>query len=295
MGSDAHVIVVARNAPDLLQTARRRLDELERHWSRFRADSEINKLNAAAGRPSAVSPDTLVLVVRAVRGWRASGGLFDPTVHAAMLAHGYDRDLALVRSSTQGQVSARRPSRAPGCGGVEIDLAASTVCLPTGVGLDPGGLGKGLAADLVSGELRQAGARGVLLNVGGDIRVRGVAPDPEGWPITVEHPWRVGAELFRAAVRVGAVVTSSTLRRRWMSAEGEVHHVLDPRTGLPTRGRIVAATVFAASAWRAEVLAKTVLVADDIAAAHTSDAEVCAVTADGQRLASPGLRGWAGS
>lgn len=292
MGSSAHLIVLASRPRDLLRMARSRLRRLERRWSRFRADSEISRLNAAGGRAIAVSPDTLVLIARAVRGWRASAGLFDPTVHEAMLAHGYDRDFALVRSPAPARAPIRSPRAAPGCGGIDIDLAASTVRLPTGVTVDPGGLGKGLAADFVSGELRRAGAAGVLVNVGGDIRVRGAAPAPEGWPVAVGHPWWSGVELFRAAVGRGAVVTSSTLRRRWVSAAGEVHHVLDPRTGRPARGRIVAATVFAGSAWRAEVLTKGVLVAGDITAVQELGAEVVAVTADGRRLVSPGLREW---
>jgi thiamine biosynthesis lipoprotein len=133
------------------------------------------------------------------------------------------------------------------------------------VSIDPGGIGKGLAADIVAGELLDRGALSVCVSVGGDVRA---AHRPDG-----AHAWRIGLadpsdsrRLFGvASLASGAVVTSSTLTRRWPLGDEVVHHVIDPRTGAPMRSDLVAATVVAGEAWWAEVLAKWVLAAGETA------------------------------
>jgi FAD:protein FMN transferase len=257
MGTVAHVIVVADRARGLLEAARARLIDLDHRWSRFRPTSEVSRLTAAAGRPVQVSADTLFLVQRAVEGWHRTGGLFDPTVHAAMVALGYDRDLALVQAGPGRPVRPTGP--APGCAGIEVDPVVPAVRLPAGTGFDPGGIGKGLAADLVCAELLADGADGCLVNVGGDLRARGSGPTDDGWVVTVPDPSGEDRELLRAAIDDAGVATSSRLTRRWVAGGREMHHLLDPATGAPVHGDVVAATVVAAEGWLAEVLSKALV------------------------------------
>jgi FAD:protein FMN transferase len=290
MGSTAQVLVVGPHAERLVEVARERLAELENRWSRFRPDSEISRLNNAAGAALTVSADTVLLVSRAVLGWRRTAGRFDPTVHAAMIANGYDRDFALVAAADRvaGPVD---PLPAPGCASIHVDLAGSRVRLPAGVAIDPGGIGKGLAADLVATELRRAGATSVLVNVGGDLRAAGAPPDSEGWPVSVADPVAPEQELLRVAMPAGAVASSSTVERRWRSGESHRHHVIDPRTGTPTDTPVIAATVFAATAWWAEVLTKAILVGGDTDLSELPDGvEAIAVTAAGTRHVTAGVK-----
>jgi FAD:protein FMN transferase len=265
MGGTGHVLVLGRDAVRLLAYARGRLDALERAWSRFLPGSDVSRLNAAGGRAVGVGPDTVALLRTARRYWQLTDGQFDPTVHAAMLAHGYDRDLAAVRAAGAPAPAAARP--APGCAGLEVD-AAGRARLPAGVGFDPGGIGKGLAADLVAAELLARGAAGALVNVGGDLRAAGRAPGPYGWVVTVPDPYDAGRERARLALDDAGVATSSTLRRRWTAGGREVHHVLDPATGRPTGEELVAVTVVAGSAAWAEAVTKAVLVSGDAGAAR---------------------------
>src|SRR5690349_15379559 len=100
MGSDAHVLVTAvddATAGALVEQAVKRIDELERRWSRFIATSEVSRLNAAPGRPSIVSRDTLVLFRRALDAWSLTHGAYDPTVGAAVYALGYTETFERVR------------------------------------------------------------------------------------------------------------------------------------------------------------------------------------------------------
>ena len=136
MGSDAHVVIVGD--PVLLDVARRRVDDLEQRWSRFLPDSEISRLNRGRGAPLRVSRETIELVRRAVDGWQRTGGRFDPTVLGDLVRAGYDRPFEAVVVKPGVGVSALRRD----CGGIRLDVDASTVQLPAHTGFDPGGIGK---------------------------------------------------------------------------------------------------------------------------------------------------------
>jgi thiamine biosynthesis lipoprotein len=256
MGADCHVLVVGGDA--LVATARRRIDDLEQRWSRFLPKSEISRLNALEGRPVVVSPDTYLLVSLAVAAWEATGGLFDPTVMNAVAAMGYDR--SFEHMAVREMTPAPEPKTPPGCGAIDLEPALCAITLPGGLAIDPGGIGKGLAADLVAAELMDAEAGGVLVNVGGDIRVAGESPVGDVWSIRVDHPLDPDRELVRLGLGKGAVATSSRLKRRWWRGGDEVHHLIDPRCGRSTESEVVAATVVSGEAWWAEVQTKPIFI-----------------------------------
>lgn len=279
MGTDCHLLVAAPGdeAATLAELARERVDILEQAWSRFRPTSELSQLNARAGSgPVPVSADVLLLVERMQQAWSRSGGLFDPTVLPAMRAHGYDEDLASVVARPAASIIDVVAVAAPGMSAVVVDRDASTVSLPAGIGLDPGAIGKGLAADVITDELSRAGATAVLVNLGGDLAIAG----------TTDAPWAIGVEDERRPVdhsdrvlrilefepgtdRVG-VATSTTIKRRW--AQGRRHHVIDPRTGTMATSPLIQVTAVAGTAWEAEVLATTaLLLAPDEARAFLRD------------------------
>ena len=189
MGSESHVIVVD-GWPSLLSVARRRLGQLEACWSRFIPTSEISTCNRLAGTPVWVSADTALLIDTAIEGWHLSAGRFDPTVLGDVLRAGYD----LSFDELDGRPEWLRPAPPMlrrGCGEIAIERhpdGTAVVTMPDGIGFDPGGVGKGLAADLVVDALMAAGAAGACVNLGGDLAVRGVGPHGGGWTITVEGP-----------------------------------------------------------------------------------------------------------
>jgi len=252
MGSDAHVVVVGGPA-GLADQARERIDELERRWSRFRPDSEISQLNQRAGHAVEVSNDTIELITRAIEAWRITGATFDPTVLGAVLRAGYTMSFDALPANAPPGVS----DLVIACTDIEID--GNLVRLPAHTGFDPGGIGKGLAADLTVAELIDAGATGACINLGGDLRCVGVPPGGDGWTVAIEHPWSTRL-IASVGVADGAVATSTTLRRRWTVDGVERHHLIDPRTGEPAHTDLNLVTVIAGSAWAAEVLAKAVLV-----------------------------------
>jgi thiamine biosynthesis lipoprotein len=278
MGCAAHVVV--QGADGLLRQAKARIADLEARWSRFRPTSELSRMNAMAGQPTVVSPELWLLVERAVAAWTLTGGAFDPTVLGAVVAAGYDRDFTELEPGRP----AGREADVPGCAGIELDPALRVVTLPAGVGIDPGGIGKGLAADIVVGELLAAGAAGALVSLGGDLRVGGEPPGGDCWTIAVVHPF-TGRDLLAIGLTDGAVATSSRLLRRWTVDDGERNHVIEPASGTSAGGPLVAATAVAGEGWWAEALATAAL----LGRAPVGTGHVLTVSVDGAVVADPEL------
>lgn len=269
MGTDCTVLVYGDDSrvEPLADLARRRVDLLESLWSRFRGDSELSRLNARSGEDHVdVSAETEALI-RAMRsGWEVTAGAFDPSVLAAITAAGYDRDFAeVVARDYLGGVVAQAPGMA------EVRVGHRRVFLPRGVGVDPGAIGKGLAADIVVDEMVEAGATGVLVDLGGDIAFAGYPGHESHWRIAL-HDERDGRpdrdsrsdrhHLVAAGIEHAGIATSTTLTRRW--AEGR-HHVIDPATANSTDETLVHVTVAGKRAWECEVWATAVLVRPAIA------------------------------
>jgi thiamine biosynthesis lipoprotein len=251
MGTDAHVIVVGGPA-GLERHAQDRIAQLERRWSRFIEDSEISTLNRYAGAPVKVSRETVELVARALDAWRLTDGRFDPTVLGAVLRSGYDRSFDALGPDVHSGSSGLD------LGAPSIEILDDIIRLPQGTGFDPGGIGKGLAADIVAGELRAAGAAGACVNLGGDVRVFGRSTRGDAWTIAVDHPWCDDA-IARLGIAEGAAATSTTLRRQWTVNGEPRHHLIDTATGKPSTRDLTFVTVVAGNAWTAEVAAKAVL------------------------------------
>ncbi len=276
MGTWCHIIVVGGD-PSLLVDGELQVRELERVWTRFDPTSELSQLNERAGHVVQVSAEMAILVQRSIRGFALTGGLFDPFLGREIVEAGYDRDFSELAAPSPanapsnvehrvltmdgkfhfagGRVSTRRaPAR--------IDMTKRLVRLEPGAHLDSGGLGKGLGADLVSEYLMSHGAAGALVNLGGDLRVRGAYPSG-GWQIGIDNPRdESGPPSATVNLTGGGLCTSTSLRRRWQDADGNnAHHVLDPRTGRPAHITADAVTAIAPAGWLAEVWSKTVLIA----------------------------------
>ena len=132
--------------------------------------------------------------------------------------------------------------------------------LPPGTRLDLGGIGKGLAADLIARGLVDRGTRSALVGLGGDLRARGEPPEG-GWTIPVEDPLAAAGVAFEQRLRSGAIVTSTTRMRTWRRNGRRYHHLIDPSTGDSARSGVAAVVARATDAWWAEGIAKAIVVA----------------------------------
>ncbi len=248
------------------------LAALDLACSRFRPDSELVAVgNAARGAPGPVTVPVSPLLAEAIevslRAAELTDGDVDPTVGGALRALGYDRDFAELQTATTARTTDRwvhpdapndPPSSLqtgagagagagpgivgvrtiPGWRSVSVDVAAGKLTVPAGVQLDLGATVKGWAADRSAAAISDRLGCGVLVSLGGDTAVAGPPPTEEGWPIRVQDttlpledtpdgPSQV------VSIRVGGLATSSTAARRWHHGGDVLHHILDPRTGLP--------------------------------------------------------------
>jgi thiamine biosynthesis lipoprotein len=280
LGSDCLVRVVLDDdgaGPRLLDEAVAMVEALEARWSRFRVDSELSRVNAAAGAPTFTSPETASLIALAVDAWRSTHGVFDPTVHDAVVAHGYDRSFEQLDGVTTQASGEGVPTL--GAAGIEVDERIGLVVLPPGCHIDLGGIGKGRAADLVLEHLLRSGAIGACVDLGGDVAVAGRTVDGgDDWVIAIDDPFRPGDDLALVRLGAGAVTTSSRSRRRWTTPTGPAHHLIDPRTGRPADSGLTAVTVVSGSAAGGEVQAKAALIAGlDRGQTMLEEAGICGV------------------
>ncbi len=250
MGTDVLLVLDAGcevEGAAALDLARAEIARIEGLASRFLADSELSRLNACGDMQ--VSTDLLRMITLALAMRDATDGRFDPTVHGAMLAAGYDRPLDGLPDDAPAAGPAR-PAGAP----VHVDARTGRVTLGPGTGIDLGGIAKGWAADRVADMLGMHGP--CLVSMGGDVAVRGLHHD-QPWPIEVAH-----GDVSRViGLRRGGLATSGTDRRRWRRDGHEMHHVIDPATGRPAITDLVRVTAIGDDAAGAEAWATALLLA----------------------------------
>jgi FAD:protein FMN transferase len=220
--------------------------ELERRWSRFIPTSEIGVLNRADGSLCIVSPETMHLVQRAEFARLATDGVFNPLVLNRLDALMADVDRVSLSVSDQ-----------------PIDLFTELcgIRLPRGAGFDPGGIGKGLAGDFVIELLSDLGATTAQVELGGDVRVLGENWTGGDWAVNVTDAVNRTDVIATISVSEGAVATSSVLAHRWERNGQQVHHLIDPATGMPSATDLVSVTAVSSELWWAEVVAKVALMA----------------------------------
>jgi len=208
--------------------------------TRFSGESEVGRLNALAGEWCEVS-DELELILRAsLDAYELSGGLVNIAVLPAMLAIGYARPLA----EQTPVATAGSPGPLPELPSV-LEVGRRHARVARGSSIDLGGIAKGWMAD----RLTEVIGPNCVANLGGDLMAVGRGPQAGGWPVEVGGTTLLLADMGAA--------TSSVRKRRW----GGAHHLIDPRTGLPSSTGLDEVSVVADSAATAEVVAKTALLA----------------------------------
>lgn len=259
MGTEIELVVDATGASPKLAAAEEEFHRLEAILSRFRADSELARLNDEGSIDA--GPDLHRVVAAALAARDRTAGRFDPTVHDALVAAGYDRTFDEVPPVSPTDAAPARPA------GGHVRIDGCRIELADGVRLDLGGIGKGYAAERAAEILATAGP--CLVNAGGDIATRGGS-----WPVGVE----TADGAFTVELRDAGLATSGRDRRRWIRNGREAHHLIDPRSGMPAETDVLRVTVVAPDAVQAEVAAKALFLDGmDDAAAEARELGIAAV------------------
>jgi len=268
-------------------------DRLERALSVWRDDSDVQRLNAAAGRgPVAVGPDTRAVLEAAAEASRLTGGAFDITFGALSDVWRFDHDQD-NRVPSLDEIAARLPLIDPAAVVVD-ELAGTAEITRPGVRVHLGGIGKGYAVDRAVALLRGAGFGDFLLQAGGDLYAAG-RPGDRAWRVGLQDP-RGGANEHFATIELAdeTFSTSGDYERFFIQDGVRYHHLLDPRTGQPARG-CRSVTILAQSALLADWLSTGAFILgpeQGMALVESQPgAEAVMVTADNAIRMSSGLRG----
>jgi thiamine biosynthesis lipoprotein len=261
MGTLNSVVV---DEPDALSAAmdivKSEVTEIDRVCSRFREDSELSRLNRGRHDTDvALSALLEEAVVEGLRSAEMTGGLVDLTVGKRIEEIGYTvtfRDLP-----ADGPALELRVQRAVGWRSLAYDPVAHTVRLPYGVAIDLGASGKAWAADRCADAVATRLGVSVAVDCGGDIAFRGPHPSG-GWPVRVSA--EVGADECEDIVMFdGGLATSGTTMRRWRRGAAELHHIIDPATGLPAQTPWAMVSVAAATCVEANAAATAAVIMGD--------------------------------
>lgn len=265
MASRLHLIAVhhAGSCPEhivdrAMSAAIHHAEHLERCWSRFLPSSDISRINQLGpdGGTVVVDPSTIVLLTAMVEGHDRTAGRFDPSVLRALVAAGYGTS---IDDPTSRSPIADPPARIGLLHDLVIDPAHRTVSVPPGLVLDSGGIGKGLAADLMVARMLDDGVDGALVEIGGDLAMAGTPVTDAGWLVDVEHPDPAHGSLCSLAISGGGIATSSVRSRRWTVDGLDRHHQIDPRVQTCSTTDLSAVSVVAPTGWHAEVHATAAL------------------------------------
>jgi thiamine biosynthesis lipoprotein len=280
------VYVGVRDA-DELRLARRLaaevLVDVDEVCSRFRADSDLSRVNASPGSWVEVDPLLVAAVGIAVDAARQTEGLVHPLLGRPLVQLGYDRDfgeltriekiggLVGVSGSASHLSPSVLPPRVDAWRQIALDQSGR-LRIPAGTALDLGATGKAWAADLVATAYEQNLCGSAVISVGGDLRIA----NPDGTPWTVAVSERPDEAATLVALEAGGMATSTTQVRRWTRAGARRHHVIDPRTGLPAAERWRTVTATGATATAANTASTAAIVLGDAAPAWLATRSVSA-------------------
>ncbi|MFZ2033946.1 MAG: FAD:protein FMN transferase [Candidatus Dormiibacterota bacterium] len=263
LGTLMHVVVTV---PDMLGAATHAVEEvvaaIDMACSRFRDDSELTRFQAGEGRHEGiVSPLLAQALATAIRAAELTEGAVDPTVGEAVRNAGYSVDFDALPA--EGAPLHLTVSPIPGWRRMRLYPASRRLEIDAGVEVDLGATAKALAADLAAQAALEAmrGDGGVLVSLGGDVSVAGDPPE-DGWNIQIAEDSRapITPDGETIAIRSGGVATSSTTVRRWRRGGVELHHIIDPATGMPAAGPWRTVSVVAGTCVDANIAATAAIV-----------------------------------
>lgn len=264
------------------------MERIEQKFSRHLPESEIAKINSAAGDWVTVSKESLDLISTAIKYGEISSGAFDITLGGVIDLWGFttpNKQVPAPEVITKALESVNYAA-------IEVDYKQSQIRIPTTTILDLGGIAKGYAIDRGAAVLREHGIKHAMVYAGGDIVLIGNKQDGSQWRVGLQHP-RESDLVAVVPVTDRSIVTSGDYQRYFMQDDVRYHHILDPQTGFPATG-LASVTIVARSAVDADSLSTAVFVLGiekGLALVESLEhVEAVLITADGSIYVSSGLQ-----
>lgn len=246
---------------EIIVAIRARLEALDERLSTYRETSEVSRFNAHPGTDwFAVSAETVFILRQGIEVSALSGGAFDVTVGPLVDLWGFGAEGQPRRVPEQAEIDALLAITGYDLLRIRPSPPAIRRTRP-GVQIDLSAIAKGYAVDELTVVLDNAGVRGYLVEIGGEVRARGVKADGADWRIAVESPV-AGTRSIQSVVRLrdAAIATSGDYRNFFEHDGKRYSHTIDPRTGRPIAHHLGAASVISESAITADAWATALLV-----------------------------------
>ncbi len=253
LGTSCKITIYDHPSDEVFSDAFARIEQIEQEMSVNIEDSEISRINRAAGiSPVSVSEDTFRVIEKALFIAELSRGAFDPTVGPLVAAWGIGSDHARIPS--QEEIDAILPLI--DYRDVVLDADTFSVFLKReGMALDLGGIAKGFAADEVAKVLAKHEVNTAIINLGGNVLTVGTRPDGTGWKIGVQNPESDRGEYLMIVRLVDqALVTSGPYERFFIQDGRRYHHILNTRTGYPVETPFTSVSIISGESFIADAL-----------------------------------------
>ncbi len=249
-----------RYAQESVEAVCAEVERLENLFSRFRPESEINRINYAAGKgQQMVSSEIIEVLSRAVQFSHSCPGYLDITICPLVDVWKIGRNAQAFPDETA--IIEKLPL--VNFRDVILNPEKQTASLrKAGQSIDLGGIGKGYTADMILDVYKTFGIRSAYSNLGGNVVTLGTKPDGSSWKIGIQHP-RMEDRLIGVVTSAGqSVVTSGDYQRYITGADGKrYHHILDPRTGYPSESGLLSVTIVSGNSITADALSTMVFIA----------------------------------
>jgi thiamine biosynthesis lipoprotein len=292
MGTDVTITVVARSAAEgesAIEAGMAELRRLDAMMSLYKDESEITKVNLAAGKhPVKVSPEMIEVVDSAAEISKLSDGVFDITIGPLVVL--WQMRLKEGRAPMDAEIARIKPL--VNYKNIVVDRKASTIFLKkAGMIMDFGGM-KGYTADRVAAILRKRGITNAVIAVAGDIWVLGHRDDGKPWRIGVQHPREHDKVLTVLDLSDKYVSTSGDYERFVIREKKRYHHIIDPRSGKPSKG-VISATLVGDKGAFIDPLAKVPFILgpeQGLKIVRKLGAEAIIVDEEGKVYTTPGIK-----
>lgn len=293
LGTVCKITIYDQPSPEAFTAGFARLKEIEDRMSLHVQDSDVEKINASAGkRAVVVTTDTFDVVRKALEIATLSRGAFDPTV--GPLVQAWDIGGDNPRKPPQEEIDSLLPLI--GYDRVALNEQDHSVFLKDEhMVLDLGGIAKGYAADEVAKVLQGYGVEHAIINLGGNVLTMGNKPDGSAWKIGIQDPDSLRGNYVMILSLVDQTLVTSGPYERFLELDGQVyHHILDTKTGYPVKSEFTSVSIITRNSFLADALSTSLYALgyeDGMALINTlDDVEAIFMTKDKHIFLSDGIK-----
>ncbi len=285
---DTVMTVTAYGSSAAVEDAVAEIERLDALLSISSSTGEIAPVNQNGS--GTVSDETAALLQKALDIGKDTDGAFDCTILPVMTLWGFTtQNYGVPDADTLAQALSLVNYRT-----VQID-ADNVVTLPTGAGLDLGGIAKGYASDRVMQVFQAAGVTSGIVSLGGNVQTLGTKPDGSLWNVAVQDPNNLADYIGVIATSDKAIITSGGYQRYFDQDGVRYHHIIDPKTGYPAESGLLSATIVSPSGTLADGLSTALFImgldnASTYWRAHKADFDAVLITDNGDVYVTAGLQ-----